>query len=263
MKCVIIDERKCTKDHLCVKVCPLGVLAPDGGGYPSGRPDREEFCIACGHCYAACPSGAITLGKYVDRTEELLGPPPQIPREVFAQFLKSRRSIRLFESRQVSKEDLREILDLASWAPSAKNGQPCRWLVFEDKDRIQRLKELTVDWLAENNRFPAIVEAWRNGADMILRNAPCVVIVHADGRGINPVVDCTIALSHFELIAHQFNLGVCWAGIFMGALQKHAAMRTFLDLPEGHVAYGAVMVGHPRVRYHRVPQREPARITWR
>jgi len=36
-----------------------------------------------------------------------------------------------------------------------------------------------------------------------------------------------------------------------------------LALPEGHVPFGAMMVGRPKYRYQRLPLRNEPQITWR
>jgi nitroreductase len=53
----------------------------------------------------------------------------------------ARRSIRSYKDRPVPAEDLREILRITSLAPSAFNVQPWRFVVVEDADTRERLKE--------------------------------------------------------------------------------------------------------------------------
>jgi hypothetical protein len=40
-------------------------------------------------------------------------------------------------------------------------------------------------------------------------------------------------------------------------------MHEALDLPPEHITYGAMMIGQPDVRYHRLPLRTAPRISWR
>ena len=48
--------------------------------------------------------------------------------------VEQRRSIRGYdESREISKETLRSILDCARWAPSGGNGQPWEFVVVRDR----------------------------------------------------------------------------------------------------------------------------------
>ena len=47
--------RLCTKDCLCLYVCPVGATDTE-----NGQVDWDK-CIGCGKCAASCPSGAISM----------------------------------------------------------------------------------------------------------------------------------------------------------------------------------------------------------
>ena len=56
MKCVAIRNiSKCTKDCLCLYVCPVGATDTENSIIDVDK------CTGCGACAAACPSGAISL----------------------------------------------------------------------------------------------------------------------------------------------------------------------------------------------------------
>jgi hypothetical protein len=40
-------------------------------------------------------------------------------------------------------------------------------------------------------------------------------------------------------------------------------MAEALDLPEGHVSFGAMMVGHSKFKYQRLPLRNVPVVSWR
>ena len=73
----------------------------------------------------------------------------------------------------------------------------------------------------------------------------------------------TIALAYLELAAVPMGLGCCWAGYFHAAALSFPPLGKALALPEGHQCLGAMMVGQPVFRYHRLPTRNEPMVTWR
>ncbi len=63
------NNRLCTKDCLCLHVCPTGATDTE-----DGQIDREK-CIGCGVCARSCPAAAISMAPEKDRI------PPQQPND--------------------------------------------------------------------------------------------------------------------------------------------------------------------------------------
>lgn len=274
MGMLIVDEKKCKKDGLCAAECPAAIIRlKDGDGYPQLISGGEQNCLICGHCVAVCPNGALSH-KLVPIEEcpaiekELI-----INQEQAVQFLRSRRSVRFFKEKPVEREKIQRLIEIARYAPTAGNAQLVEWLVLTDKDKIRELSALTVDWMrtvlkkgpkgAAPPYFPLIVMAWDAGYDAVLRNAPTVIVAFAPRMATNGMVDVTLALSYFELAALPIGLGTCWAGLLEGALSASAAVREAVGLPEGHPSHYPMMVGYPKAKYYRLPERKPPKITWK
>jgi nitroreductase len=108
-------------------------------------------------------------------------------------------------------------------------------------------------------RFVAL---WDAGTDVICRGAPHLIVASAAPEPPASATDCIIALTYLELAAPAFGLGACWAGFLMAAARQWPPLRAALAVPQGDVVCGAMMVGYPRHRYHRLPLRNEARIAW-
>jgi nitroreductase len=74
---------------------------------------------------------------------------------------------------------------------------------------------------------------------------------------------CFIALTYLELAAPSLGLGTCWAGYFTAAANFYPPLQKALDLPQGHLPYGATMIGYPKYSYQRIPPRNKPEISWR
>ena len=58
------------------------------------------------------------------------------------QFLRSRRSIRLFKDKPVEKEKIQGLIEIARYAPTAGNSQLVEWLVFSDRNTVKEFAKL-------------------------------------------------------------------------------------------------------------------------
>lgn len=274
MSLLNIDPEKCRSDGICAAECPMSLLVQaDPEAPPTLVPGAEDFCINCGHCMAVCPHGALTLDS-MDR--DLCTPmdPNALPGPDQVDLaLRSRRSIRVYRDEALDQATLQELIEVARYAPSGHNRQPLHWLVISDREELKRLGGIVVDWM----RFtiedqPAVaamlhlkeaVQLWEGGYDMVLRNAPHIVVTHAPKQEYSAPAASTIALSYLDLAASARGLGACWAGYFMRVAQVWPAMAEALDLPEGHICFGAMMLGRPRFKYQLIPLRDEPPITFR
>jgi nitroreductase/NAD-dependent dihydropyrimidine dehydrogenase PreA subunit len=273
MKPFIVDQQLCNRDGLCVEECPARIIRLDSADeVPVPEENFSSFCIQCGHCVAVCPTGAFEL----DWLDPDRCPPVvkdlQLGREQAEQFLRSRRSIRTFTDKPVERSKLEKLLEMACYAPSAKNTQPWHWTVVENPAEVRRLAGMVVDYmrafiadkpkLAALLSYSRVVAAWDAGFERVCRGAPHVIVAHADrNRGFGPE-DTALALSYLELYAPVLGLGTCWAGYFYAAVNAHPPLFEDLKLPAKHKAFGAMMVGYPKFRYQRLAPRKPPKVTW-
>ncbi|RPH86673.1 MAG: 4Fe-4S dicluster domain-containing protein [Deltaproteobacteria bacterium] len=269
-----IDQKKCKRDGICAAECPAQIIVQaDKKSFPSLLLHGEEFCINCGHCVAVCPHDAITLS-----TMPLAACPPIerniLPKaDALKQLLLARRSIRQYKKTPVSNKLLTELIDTARYAPTGSNKQQVSWMVFQKPEDVHKLAAQVIDFMkmmlpvttdeATVRRFQRIVNAWDNGRDRIMRGAPHLIVVHSPSDLSFPAADCAIALTYLELYASTKGLGTCWAGYFTAAAGLHEPLIQVLNLPAGHLCFGAVMLGYPQYRYHRIPTRNEPLITWR
>ena len=109
MSFLSVEEDKCKRDGLCEAACPIRIIEiREPGALPSLVAEGEELCINCGHCVAVCPEGALRLDSMKPEdcapvVRELLPSADHVEH-----FLKSRRSIRLYEQRPMKRETLSE-----------------------------------------------------------------------------------------------------------------------------------------------------------
>ena len=274
MSLLKVDASKCKKDGICAGECPTAIIKlKDRDSYPEMVPGGEAFCLLCGHCVAVCPHGALDHVRVPVADCAPIQKELGITEEQAVQFLRSRRSIRFFKDKPVEKEKIRRLIEIGRYAPTASNSQLVEWMVFTDKAKIKEMAQLTVDWMRsameknpgspQASYLPMIIAAWDFGYDAVLRGAPALIIASAPKEASNGMVDLTLALSYFELAAPALGIGTCWAGLLQGALLSDPSLKEALGLPESHPHHYPMMVGYPKAKYFRLPERKPPKITWK
>lgn len=262
MSLIAVDSALCKRDGLCIQDCPTQILGWNADGLPAAIPGLESLCLNCGHCAAICPHAALALrGACVEKLESVPDEAPVSP-EAAAQFLKTRRSVRLFAEKPIPRDLLMRVLDVTRWAPTATNRQPLRWLVVETPEKMRELSGLIADGLRPIPYFARMCEGYDKGEDRMLRGAPQLVVAYASTEGFDALADCTIALEYLDLMAHAQGLGTCWAGVLIAAMIFNPKIAPFLAIPEKHAVHGAMMIGYPQHRYTRIPARNPLHVAW-
>jgi nitroreductase/ferredoxin len=259
MGLLMVDQEKCCRDELCVMVCPSAIIRMSGKtGFPDIIPRGEKACIQCGHCVAVCPTGAMSHARVPLENCPPLQKERTVSEEQAVQFLRSRRSIRRFKPQPVEKADLEHIIHIARYAPSASNSQPIQWIVVSTPSAIHRLAQ----WTAAHMRrtiadqdastyapyWPALVAAWDEGIDVVLRSAPVVVIAAAAANKNHGMTNVTLA-------ANAMGLGTCWAGLLHAAMAADPTFAEQIPLLATHPHHYPLMVGYSAVQYHRMPER--------
>ena len=272
MTLITIDQDRCTQDSHCIAECPARIILMIDNT-PTIPVEVEESCIDCGHCVAVCPSGALTLKN--------LGPEECLPmdkslalsEEHVEHFLRSRRSIRTFKNKAVPRGLLQKVIDVARCAPTASNKQPVHWLVLQKEEEIKMVTSMVIDWVrvavkvdpdpASEKSFERIIEAQQAGIDRICRGAQNLVFCYADKTLASAETDCAIALTYLELALPAFGLGDCWGGYVIHACKWWAPLKAYLNIPEEMDVFSAALVGYPKYRFHRMPERNPVKVEWR
>lgn len=257
-----IDKKKCMKDGRCVDECPISLIKMGEEGYPELVPEADELCINCGHCQAICFPGALYLNDKCAQDCQKIDEDLQFSKEQVIQLFKTRRSIRKYKDKKVSREELEQLLDISRWVPTTRNSQPVHWVVVESSEKMKKLIDMSVDWLKTQEKFSSIAKKYDEGVDVVFRGAPHLLIAYAHMDNWNPVVDCTIATTSIEAALPSFGLGACWAGIFMYAVHHNVDIVNYLQLPDGHNIYGALMLGYPQYDYKYIPARDELRVNW-
>lgn len=169
-----------------------------------------------------------------------------------------RKSIRKYRPDEVSEELIREVIEAARVAPSAKNRQPWRFIVFTGnaKEEMLNAMELGINKQKSNPFMPKRFKQGLVSADntlRIMREAPVTIIVMntlscdplksiSHGKRISEIhntLSVGAAIENMLLRATQLGLGSLWVG---NTVYAHKELTSYLGTSE-QIA-GAVALGY-------------------
>ena len=269
MSLLTVDRSRCVQCGLCVSVCPRGLIRLEDG-WPSLAMPR--LCVACGHCVAVCPESALDHERAPLAGQLPLPDSNRPDAESSLFFLRSRRSIRCFESKPVSRDLLRQLLEAARFAPSGGNSQGISYQVIDIRPQLRQLTASTVAWMEEPAQalspkapvYAQYVAIYRQGGcDSILRDAPALILGTAAKTFARGRENTLLALEYAELYAPTLGLGTCWAGLLEdAAFAGYPPLLEALRLPGEKQLTGALMAGFPKIGFQRLVDRHPLDITF-
>ncbi len=120
-----------------------------------------------------------------------------------------RRSVRKFKSTQVPEKHIEKIIDAARSAPTAGNQQPWKFLVIQDKSKIEELKKECIAKSMERTKDKEEEEKVKSYYGDYL-SAPVYVIVLTDKESKYPSYnhhDGPLAASYLILAARSLGYG--------------------------------------------------------
>jgi nitroreductase len=156
----------------------------------------------------------------------------------------TRRSIRQYQPTPVPEELVQKLLAAAMSAPSARNSQPWRFVVIDDRELL--------------DQAPAI-----NPYAEMARRAPLAILICADpGLEKSPgywMLDCAAAAQNMLLAAHGLGLGAVWCGVYPRQ-PRIEGFRRLLGVPEEIIPHSLIVVGYPTESHCREDRFQPDRV---
>jgi len=173
-----------------------------------------------------------------------------------SELIKSRRSIRKYSDKKVSREKILRCIEAARLAPSAENVQPWRFIAIDDVETIKKFSTQAFS----NIYFPTKFAG--NAPVIIVILAKLDVLTNRIGKQIQGIhyylIDIGIAGEHLVLQAQELGLATCWIGWF-----HSKKVRKFLKIPKSFKIVSLLSLGYPAEQKTEVTKRLPLeKITW-
>jgi ferredoxin len=109
------------------------------------------------------------------------------------------------------------------------------------------------------NRLP---ELKMGVEDTITRNAPAMILFHANRNTENYKQDIYIALTYGFLAAHALGLGGSAMDIIPPPIEKNQELRKMFFIPDTNEVVGCIILGYPKYSYQKAIKRELKSVKW-
>ena len=290
-----VDLEICTNCGSCVRECPFR-LYNIKNEVLTLQQAADILCMECGHCVGVCPVKAISLKNFpVEQVVEISEEYKLPTYNSFLNLVMARRSVRQFKKDPIPEDLWKKLLEVGRYSPTGHNDQMVQFTIVRDKERLKqfsdaitkgflelakiykdkpRYKEV-LEKLPKNTReltsnilknlvipgLPIMMKGIERGEDFWRWHGE-VMIIHASKKATTLVEDCTLAAGNIMLAAHLLGLGTCSLGIATAAINILKEVRELINIPRKQVVAYSLGIGFPRVKYFRVPPRQPAKVTW-
>lgn len=145
----------------------------------------------------------------------------------------SRKSVRAYNDRPVSREQIDTLIRAAMAAPTGRDMRPWKFIVVDEKDAMARLAE----------QLPYA---------KMLKQAQAAILVCGDmevkddeGKpSANWTFDCSAATQNLLLQAEAMGLGAVWTGVYPYE-ERLQAVASALQLPAHIIPLNLIPIGYP------------------
>lgn len=141
----------------------------------------------------------------------------------------SRRSIRKYLSKPVTRDLIENVLKAGMNAPSAGDEQSWHFVIVDQHDLLEKISAI-------------------HPYAKMLKDAPAAIIVCGDQNILKFkdlwIQDCSAASENMLLAAHDLGLGAVWIGVYpVENLVKE--VRSILNIPQNVVPFSIIGMGYP------------------
>jgi len=166
--------------------------------------------------------------------------------------IENRRTVRKFKSTPIPHEHIMKILKAAHFAPTAGNQQPWKFLVVQDRKRLNQLQETALSWYMESYKEQKVrnqkeLESTQSGIRAILKNvlsAPVYIAVLVDSKTKYSeyiIHDGTLAAGYLMIAARALGYGTGFFTTFFPGEK----MKLFFNIPDRYKLICFTPIGVP------------------
>lgn len=173
--------------------------------------------------------------------------------------LLERRSIRAYEEKPVSRQDLDTIVKCGLYAATAMGLQPWHLSVVTDRKVLDAISAANAVAILDDPMAPDTLKESARGSDFdSFRGAPAAILVSGENGNEVTIADCANATQNMAVAAKALGLGSCYIASFKICLNAPGGeeLKKRAGIPEGYIPYFALSVGYAAEAPEPAPRKE-------
>ena len=147
------------------------------------------------------------------------------------QIFKQRRSVRQYKQKEITKEQVHNIICAAMVSPSGNHVNPWEFVVVRVREKLSKLGKCG---------------KWQS---FVSDCAVAIVVIAKESDTDMCIEDCSIASAHMYLEAANQGLGSCWANVREGLTEegedREQYVRDTLEIPSEYRVLNIMAIGYP------------------
>lgn len=271
---ITIDNDRCTRCGLCVKICHEHCITLD-----DTLTIDYELCSTCTQCIAVCPEQALTWNHVspiaFDQTRL---PSPEQLDELF----KERRTTRFFKKDKIDRSLLEEIVSYGIYAPT--NNYNLRAVIVNNQETIQELDQTILQYVSKTYNLifkpktlfnlirkitPALdpkdkvkMETALKHGRILLSPPAAIIFIIGDKRIALSNASAQYTLYNMILYAQTKGIGTRLWGAAEIYLDRNKTARRLLGLQKHEHILGALTLGYPSITFRNKVEGKTLPIQW-
>ncbi|MBN2891001.1 MAG: nitroreductase family protein [Bacteroidales bacterium] len=285
-----VNNQTCKSCKLCIEVCPCNIIDIDENKKVFFIEKNINACVKCGQCMAVCSTKSISVDGFSYDEDFMELSKEKIEYENFMNFIKQRRSARNYRNVDVPDEIIQKIIHAIEFAPFGSAHNDVHFTVVRTKEKFSEslpimsefFNEKIVKWI-ENPIMRKIIKMKKgeetlntlvnhlypiaksgnydiNRGDRITRDAPVLIIFHADLGAEEHSHNSIIFATYGMIAAHSLGLSATFNGLVPSALNKNSELKNIFEIPKNHDVVTSLMIGYPKYHYQRTIVRKKTNV---
>ena len=161
-----------------------------------------------------------------------------------------RRSCRKYKKEQIKEEELKQILEAGTYAPTGKGKQSPIMIVVQNKETIEKLSKI-------NRKIMGVETDPFYGA-------PTIIVVLADKNIGTHVEDGSLVIGNLMNAASSLGIGSCWIHRAKEEFETEQGKELLNEwqIPDNYVGVGHCILGYPEGELPKAKERKQNYITF-